>query len=123
MAGLAVKKFAVRCSLHFYSCTLNILCPQRRNVILEGSTECGTYRLKYTKTIILSVVLYGCEASSPTLREEHRLRVYGNRVLKRMFGPKRDGVTGEWRKIHSGELHNLHSCPSIIREVKSRKMR
>jgi hypothetical protein len=56
------------------------------------------------------------------LREEHRLRVFENRVLRRIFGPKRDEVTGEWRKLHNEELHNLYSSPDIIREVKSRRM-
>jgi hypothetical protein len=55
-----------------------------------------------------------------TLREEHRLRVFENRVLRRIFGPKRDKVMGEWRKLHSEELHNLYSSPDIIRQVKSR---
>jgi hypothetical protein len=58
-----------------------------------------------------------------TLRDEHRLRVFENRVLRRIFGPKRDKVTGEWRKLHSEELHNLYSSPDIIRQVKSRRMR
>jgi hypothetical protein len=57
------------------------------------------------------------------LREEHRLRVFENRVLRRIFGPKRDEVTGEWRKLHNEELHNLYSSPRIIRQVKSRRMR
>jgi hypothetical protein len=57
------------------------------------------------------------------LREEHRLRVFENRVLRGIFGPKRNEVTGEWRKLHSGELHNLYSSPDIIRQVKSRRMR
>jgi hypothetical protein len=81
------------------------------------------YRLKYTKTIILPVVLYGCETWSLTLREEHTLRVFENRVLRRIFGPKRDEVAGEWRKLHNEELHNLYSSPVIIRQVKSRRMR
>jgi hypothetical protein len=57
------------------------------------------------------------------LREEHRLRVFENRVLRRIFGPKRDEVTGEWRKLHNEELHDLYSSPSIIRIIKSRRMR
>jgi hypothetical protein len=75
------------------------------------------------RTIILPVVLYGCETWSVTLREEHRLRVFGNRVLRGIFGPKGDDVTGEWRKLHNGELHDLYSSPDIIRQIKSRRMR
>jgi hypothetical protein len=80
-------------------------------------------KVKTYKTIILPVVLYGCETWSLTLREKHRLRVFENRVLRRIFGPKRDEVTEEWRKLHSEELHNLYSYPDIIRLVKSRRMR
>jgi hypothetical protein len=69
------------------------------------------------------VVLYGCETWSLTVREEHKLKVFENRVLRGIFGPKRDGVTGGWRKQHNGELHNLYSSPSIIRIMKSRRMR
>jgi hypothetical protein len=68
------------------------------------------------------VVLYGCETWSLTLREEHRLRVFENRVLRRIFGPKRDEVAGGWRKLHNEELHNVYSSPSIIRMIKSRRM-
>jgi hypothetical protein len=57
------------------------------------------------------------------LREEHRLRVFENRVLRRVFGPKRDELMGEWRKLHSEELHNLYSSENIIRQIKSRRMR
>jgi hypothetical protein len=69
------------------------------------------------------VVLYGCETCSLTLREENRLRVFKNRVLMRIFGPKRDEVTREWRKLHNKELHDLYSSPSIISIIKSRRMR
>jgi hypothetical protein len=72
---------------------------------------------------ILPVVLYGCETWSLTLREEHRLGVFENRVLRRIFGPKRDEVTGEWRKMHNEELRDLYSSQSIVRMIKSRRMR
>jgi hypothetical protein len=74
-------------------------------------------------TIILPVVLYGCETWSLTLREEHRLRVLENRVLRRIFGSKRDEVMGEWRKLHNKELRDLYSSPSIVRIIKSRRLR
>jgi hypothetical protein len=68
------------------------------------------------------VVLNGCETWSLTLREEHRLRVFENRVLRRIFGLKRDELTGECRKLHNKELHDLYFSPSIIRIIKSRRM-
>jgi hypothetical protein len=80
-------------------------------------------KIKIYKTIILPVVLYGCETLSLTLREEHRLKVFENRVLRRMFRPKRDEVTGGWRKLRNEELHGLYSSPSIIRVIKARRMK
>jgi hypothetical protein len=80
-------------------------------------------KVKIYKTTILPVVLCGCDSWCLTLREEHRLRVFENRVLRRMFGPKRDEVMGEWRKLHSGEIHNLYLSPDIIRHIKSRRIR
>jgi hypothetical protein len=77
-------------------------------------------KIRIFKTIILPVV---CETCSLTLREEHRLGVFENRVLRRAFGPKRDEVTGEWRKLHNEELHDLYSSPSIIRIIKARRTR
>jgi hypothetical protein len=70
----------------------------------------------------LPALLYRCETWSPTLREKHKLRVFENRVLKKIFGPKRDEVTGEWRKLHNEEVHDLYSSPSIIRIIKARRM-
>jgi hypothetical protein len=71
----------------------------------------------------LLVVLYGRETWSLTLREEHRLRVFENRVLRRILGSKRDEMVGGWRKLHNEELHNLHSSPNIITMIKSRTVR
>jgi hypothetical protein len=73
------------------------------------------------KTIILPVVLYGCETWS--LNEEHRLRVFENSVLGTIFGPRSDEVTGEWRKLHNEELHILYSSPNINRQIRSRTVR
>jgi len=74
--------------------------------------------LKIYRTIILPVVLYGCETWSLILRDERRLRVYENRVLRRIFGPKRDVVTGEWRKLQNQVLTALYSSPNIIWVIK-----
>jgi hypothetical protein len=79
-------------------------------------------KIKIYKTVILPVVLYGCETWSLTLREEHKLRVYENRVLRRIFGHKRE-EDGSWRKFHNDELHSLYSSPNIVRVIKSRKMK
>jgi hypothetical protein len=79
--------------------------------------------LRLYKTIILPVFLYECKTWSLTLREEHGLRVFENRVLRRIFGPKRDEVMVGWRKLHNKERHDLYSLPSIIRMIKSRRMR
>jgi hypothetical protein len=75
------------------------------------------------ETIILPVILYGCETWSLTLREEHRLKVFENRVLRRIFGPKGDEMVGGCRKLHNEELYNLYSSPDIVRIIKSRRMR
>jgi hypothetical protein len=79
-------------------------------------------KVKIYKTIILPFVLYGCETWSLTVREEHTLRVFENRML-RISGSKRDEATGEWRKWHDGELHNLYSSPNITRQIKTRTIR
>jgi hypothetical protein len=76
-------------------------------------------KIRIYKTIILAVILYG----SLTLREEHRLGVFENRVLRRIFGQKRDEMTGKWRKLHTEELHDLYSSLISIRIMKARKMR
>jgi hypothetical protein len=88
------------------------------SLLLSKNVKVGIY-----KTIVLPVALYGCETWSLTVREEHKLRVFENRVLREIFGPKMDGVTRGWRKLHNKELHNLYSSPSIIRVIKLRRMR
>jgi hypothetical protein len=80
-------------------------------------------KIKIYKTIILPVVSYGCETWSLMLREKHRLMVFENRVFRRIFGPRRDEVTGGWRKLHNEELHGLYPSPIIIRVIKARRMR
>jgi hypothetical protein len=78
---------------------------------------------KIYKTRILSVVLYGCETWCLTLREEHRLKVSGDRVLRCMLGPKRKEVAGGWRRLRNEELHNLYASPNIIRVIELMKLR
>ena len=77
--------------------------------LLSKKLKVNTYKI-----IILPVVLYGCENWSLTLREEHRLRVFENKVLRKIFGAKRDEITGEWRKLHNAELHTLYYSPTLL---------
>ena len=91
--------------------------------LLSSSLLSKNLNIKIYRTIILPVVLYGCETWSLTLREECRMRVFENRILRRIFGHKRDEVTGEWRKLHNEELNDLHSSQYIVRAIKSRRMR
>ena len=91
-------------------------------LLFMQSVYSTTKKLKINiyRTIILPAVLYGCETWSLTLREESRLKLFENRVLRRVFGPKRDDVTGEWRKLYNGELSDLYSLPNIVQVVKSK---
>ncbi|KAJ4433974.1 hypothetical protein ANN_16293 [Periplaneta americana] len=91
--------------------------------LLSSSLLSKNLKVRIHKTVILPVLLYGCETWTLTLREEHRLRVFENTVLRKIFGAKRDESTGEWRKLHNTELHALYSSPNIIRNLKSRRLR
>ena len=100
----------------------NACCHSVQN-LLSSRLLSKNLMIKIYRTIILSVVLYGCETWSLTLREEHRLWVFENRVLRRIFGPKRDVVTGEWRKLRNEELNDLYSSSNTVQLIKSRRMR
>ncbi|KAJ4441377.1 hypothetical protein ANN_11232 [Periplaneta americana] len=91
--------------------------------LLSSSLLSKNLKVRIYKTVILPVVLYGCETWTLTLREEQRLKVFENKVLRKIFGAKRDEVSGEWRKLHNAELHALYPSPDIIRNIKSRRLR
>ena len=86
--------------------------------LLSSSLLSRKLKIKIYRTIILPVVLYGCETWSLTLREERKLRVFENMVLRRIFGPRRDEVTGEWWRLHNEELNDLYCSPSIVPVIK-----
>jgi hypothetical protein len=91
--------------------------------VISVDTLSKNVKIIIYETIASPVVLYGCETWFLTLREEHRLRVFKNRVLRRIFVPKRDEVTGGWIKLHNEELRDLYSSPNKIRIIKSTRMR
>jgi len=90
---------------------------------LSSSLLFNNLKIKIDRNIILPVVGRGCITWSLTLREERRLRVFKNRVLRRIFGPRRDEVTEDWRKLHNEEFNDLYSSPNIVRVIKSRRIR
>ena len=91
--------------------------------LLSSTLLSKNLKIKIYRLIILPVVLYGCETWSLTLLEERKLRVFENRVLRRIVGPRRDEVTGEWRRLHNEEINDLYPSPNIVRVIKSRRMR
>jgi len=102
---------------------LGNVCYHSVQNLLSSRLLSKNLKITIYRTIILPVVLYGCETWSLTLREVRRLRLFENRVLQKVFAPKWDEVTGEWRKLHDEELNDLYSLPNIVRVVKSRRMR
>ena len=99
----------------------NACCHSVQN-LLSSSLLSKNVKIKTYRTIILPVVLHGCETWSLTLRKEYRLRGFKNRVLRMIFGPKRDDITGEWRRLRNEELYALYTLPNI-RVIKSRRLR
>ena len=95
-------------------------CYYSVQTLLSSRLLTKNFKIKIYKTIVLPVVLYGCETWSLTLREECRLRVFENRILRQIFVPKRD-ENGEWRRLHNEELHSLYCSPNIVRVIKSRR--
>ena len=98
-------------------------CNHSKQNLLSSILLSKYIKIKIYRTIIVPVVLYGCEAWSFTLRKERRMRLFESMVLKIIFGPKTDDVTGEWRKLHNEKFNDLYSSPNIIRVTKSRRMK
>jgi len=98
-------------------------CYHSAQNLLSSRLPSKNLKIKIYRTIILPVVLYGCETWSLTLREERKLKVFENMVLRGIFGPRREEVTGEWMRLQNEELNDLYSSPNIVRVIKSRRMR
>ena len=98
-------------------------CYHSMQNLLSSTLLSKNLKIKIYRTIILPVVLYGCETWLLTLREERKLRVFENMVLRRIFGPRRGEVMGEWRRLHNEELNGLYSSPNIVWVIKWRRMR
>ncbi|KAJ4441369.1 hypothetical protein ANN_11224 [Periplaneta americana] len=111
--------------------TKYMIISRDQNIVRNGNIKIGKFsfeeveKFKYlgATSAILPVLLYGCETWTLNLRDEQRLRVFENKVLRKIFAAKTDEVTGEWRKLHNAELHSLYSSPDIIRNIKSRRLR
>ena len=113
----------VVCSEHYKVIYIWRVLNVIRSITLSSRLLSKNLKIKIYRTIILSVVLYGCETWSLTLRKERKLTVFENMVLRRIFGPRRDEVTVEWRRLHNEELNDFYSSPNTVRVIKSRRMR
>ena len=116
--NMSFERKSEKLKLGHQKCFLKKVRASRQSLFFYIWRFLWNLKIEIYRTIILPVVLYGYEIWSLTLREEHRLRVFENRVLRRIFGPKRDWVTGEWRKLHNEELNSLYSSPKIMRVIK-----
>ncbi|KAJ4435453.1 hypothetical protein ANN_18068 [Periplaneta americana] len=127
-APAASKTSRKRFDLKYYSLFLIVAKYHKVDSLRHRKNKFGTtftshFSCDESRSFILPIVLYGCETWTLTLREEQRLRVFENKVLRKVFGAKRDEVTGEWRKLHNTELHAFYSSSDIIRNIKSRRLR
>jgi hypothetical protein len=105
------------------SLNLGNACYHSIQSLLSSCLLSRNVKVKKYKTTVLPAVLYGCETLALASRDEHKLRVFENMVLRTISGPKRDKVLGEWRKLHNAELHNMYSYSRIIRQIKAKRMR
>ena len=104
-------------------CKLPLTTHREKFSGFSGQNYLALLDLRHMKLLYYRLYLYGCETWSLALREEHRLRVFENKVIRKIFGAKKDEITGEWGKLHNAELHALYSSPNIIRSLKSRRLR
>jgi hypothetical protein len=101
---------------------VSYLSSPERDIFTLIQSRFKNIKIRTYKTVILPVVLYGCETWSLTVREKHRLRVFEGRVLRKICGPMKDELTREWRRLNNEEFYNLYSSPNIVRVIKSTRM-
>ena len=111
--------FHFLCAQHVSDINISIIVQN----LLSSRLLSKNLKIKIYRTIILPVVLYGCETWSLTLREERKLRVFANMVLRRIFGPRSVKVTWQWRRLHDEELNDFYPSPNFVRVMRWRRMR